>query len=114
MHVTVCSAIEEVCLNVGGYLLLPLVSIAQQLLLVVEQLLVCLCRELKVGTLERGQREGRGGEGEGRRGEEGGERRGGEVSVMGNKLFHYKFVSLARLHSALSSLIEQGLKSCSP
>ena len=46
-------SVEEVSLDVGGNLLLPLVSVAEQLLLIVEQLLVCLCRELKVRTLDK-------------------------------------------------------------
>ena len=62
-------AIKKVSLDVGSYFLLPSVSIIQQLLLVVEQLLVCLCGELKVGSL--------GGE-ERRRGRERGKRKKGE------------------------------------
>ena len=52
------SAIEKVSLDVGGNFLLPPVSVVQQLLLVVEQLLVRLCGELKVGSLREGRREG--------------------------------------------------------
>lgn len=44
-------AVEEVCLDVGGYLLLPLVSIIEQLLLIIEQLFMCLSGELKVWAL---------------------------------------------------------------
>ena len=64
-------AIKKVSLDVGSYFLLPSVSIIQQLLLVVEQLLVCLCGELKVGSLggEEGRRGGGGEkEGKGRKG----------------------------------------------
>ena len=60
MHVycTLCErlAIEKVGLDVGGNFLLPPVSVVQQLLLVVEQLLVSLCGELKVGSLGEGER----------------------------------------------------------
>ena len=51
---TVCAglAVEVVCLDVCGYLLLPPVSIAEQLLLVVQQLLMCLSGKLKVWALQ--------------------------------------------------------------
>ena len=48
------SAIEKVGLDVGGQLLLPPVAVVQQLVFVVEQLLVGLCGELKVGALHEG------------------------------------------------------------
>lgn len=48
------SPIEEVSLDVCGKLLLPLVSIREELLLVIEQFLVCLCGELKVRSLHDG------------------------------------------------------------
>lgn len=41
-------------LNVCSNLRLPLVAIAQQFLLIVKQLLVCLCRKLKVRSLNDG------------------------------------------------------------
>jgi len=44
-------AVEKVSLDVGSDLLLPPISIAQQFLFVIQQLLVGLCRELKVGAL---------------------------------------------------------------
>ena len=58
VYCTLCeqSAIEKVSLDIGGNFLLPPVSIVQQLLLVVEQLLVSLCGELKVGSLGEGER----------------------------------------------------------
>jgi hypothetical protein len=46
------SPVQVVSLNVGRDLSLPLVPIVQQLLLVVQQLLMCLRGELKVGTLQ--------------------------------------------------------------
>ena len=49
-------AIQKVCLDVGGYLLFPLVSIIEQFLLVIQQFLVGLCRELKVWALRSKQR----------------------------------------------------------
>ena len=61
------SAIEKVGLDVGGNFLLPPVSVVQQLLLVVEQLLVCLCGELKVGSLGEGERRKEGESGRGGR-----------------------------------------------
>lgn len=48
------SPVQVVGLDVGGDLGLPLVPIVQQLLLVVQQLLVCLRGELKVGALRVG------------------------------------------------------------
>lgn len=44
-------SVQVVGLDVGGDLGLPLVSVVQQLLLVVQQLFVRLCRVLEVGTL---------------------------------------------------------------
>lgn len=44
-------AVQKVCLDVGGYLLFPLVSIIEQFLLVIQQFLMSLCRELKVWAL---------------------------------------------------------------
>ena len=44
-------AVEKVSLDVGSNLLLPPISIAQQFLFVIQQLLVGLRRELKVGAL---------------------------------------------------------------
>ena len=46
------SPVQVVGLDVGGDLRLPAVSVTQQLLLVVQQLLVSLRRELKVGALQ--------------------------------------------------------------
>jgi len=52
VHVLVrCLSVEVISLYVGGDLGFPLVSVVEQLLLVVEQLLVGLRGELKVGTL---------------------------------------------------------------
>ena len=48
------SSVEVVGLDVGRDLGLPLVAVVEQLLLVVEQLLVRLGRELKVGPLDDG------------------------------------------------------------
>lgn len=48
------SAVEVVGLDVGGDLGLPLVPVAQQLLLVVQELLVRLSGELEVGALRAG------------------------------------------------------------
>ena len=47
-------SVQVVSFNVSSNLSLPLVSIVQQLLLVVEQLLMCLGGELKVGPLDDG------------------------------------------------------------
>jgi len=47
-------AVEKVSLDVSSDLLLPPISIAQQFLFVIQQLLVGLCRELKVGSLNNG------------------------------------------------------------
>lgn len=44
-------AVQEVCFYVGGNFLLPLVSVEQQLLLVIEQLLVGLSGKLEVWAL---------------------------------------------------------------
>lgn len=44
-------SVQIVCLYVGGYLSLPSVSVVKQLLFVVQQLLMGLCGELKVWTL---------------------------------------------------------------
>jgi len=55
MDVVLCLytlTVQVVGLDIGCYFFLPLVSIQQQLLLVVEQLLMGLCGELKVGSLE--------------------------------------------------------------
>jgi len=49
--VRACLSVEVISLYVGGYLGLPLVSVVEQLLLVVEQLFVRLCGKLKVGAL---------------------------------------------------------------
>lgn len=48
------SPVQVVCLNIGGNLGFPLVSIVQEFLFVVQQLLVGLGRELKVGSLHNG------------------------------------------------------------
>lgn len=55
--VCVCLSIEVIGLYVGRDLGLPLVSVVEELLLVVEQLFVALGGKLKVGTLrvERGR-----------------------------------------------------------
>lgn len=47
-------SIEKVGLNVGGNLGLPLVTVIQQLLLVVEQLLARLGGKLEVGAFDNG------------------------------------------------------------
>lgn len=47
-------AVQVVGLEVGRQLRLPLVAVVEQLLLVVEQLLVRLGRELEVGALDDG------------------------------------------------------------
>ena len=58
LHFSVSSGdglpVQVVGLQVGSYLWLPLVSVAKQLLFVVEQLLPCLGRILKVGALPQG------------------------------------------------------------
>lgn len=56
----VCLSIEVIGLYVGCDLRLPLVSVVEELLLVVEQLFVGLSGKLKVGTLsgERGRKWG--------------------------------------------------------
>lgn len=41
-------------LQIGCNLRFPFIAIAQQLLLIVEQLFVCLCREFKVRSLNNG------------------------------------------------------------
>lgn len=51
-----CLSVKVISLNVGSDLCLPLVSIVQQLLLVVQELFVRLSRKLKVGTLKQTQR----------------------------------------------------------
>ena len=48
------SSVEVICFNVGCDFSLPLVTIVQQLLLVIQQLLVGLRGELKVGSLHDG------------------------------------------------------------
>lgn len=50
---TVSLSVQIVCLYVGCYLSLPSVSVVEQLLLVVQQLLVSLCGELEVRTLKK-------------------------------------------------------------
>ena len=50
-------AIQKVCLDVGGNLLFPLVSIIEQFLLVIQQFLMSLCRELKVWALRNKNRQ---------------------------------------------------------
>lgn len=50
--VSIFLSIEVISLYVGGDLCFPLVPVVQQLLFVVQQLLVGLCGELKVGALE--------------------------------------------------------------
>lgn len=47
-----CLSIEVIGLYVGCDLCLPLVSVVEELLLVVEQLFVALSGKLKVGTLK--------------------------------------------------------------
>lgn len=47
-----CLSVKVISLNVGSNLCLPLVSIVQQLLLVVQELFMCLSRKLKVRTLK--------------------------------------------------------------
>lgn len=54
---TVGLSIQVVCLYVGCYLSLPSVSVVEQLLFVVQQLLMGLCGVLKVWTLREGLRE---------------------------------------------------------
>lgn len=53
------SPVQVVSLDVGGDLSLPLVPIVEQFLLVVQQLLMCLSGELKVGALQEGGRSAR-------------------------------------------------------
>lgn len=55
---TACLSIEIISLYVGSDLSLPLVSVVEQFLFVVEQLLMGLCGKLKVGALR--EREGGG------------------------------------------------------
>lgn len=50
-----CLSVKIISLNVGSDLCLPLVSIVQQLLLVVQELFMCLRRKLKVRTLKEGK-----------------------------------------------------------
>lgn len=45
-------AVQMIGLQIGCYLRFPLIAIAQKLLLVVEQFLMCLCREFKIWTLD--------------------------------------------------------------
>lgn len=47
------SPVQVICLNVGSNLSLPLVPIVEQLLLVVQQFLMCLRGKLKVGALKK-------------------------------------------------------------
>lgn len=50
-------SVKVIGLYVGGYLCLPLVSIVEELLLVVEQLFMGLSGKLKVGALQKATRE---------------------------------------------------------
>lgn len=51
----ICLSVEIVSLDVGSDLSLPLVSIVEEFLFVIKQLLMGLCGELKVGTLRKRQ-----------------------------------------------------------
>lgn len=51
MCVCVCLSVEVISLYVGSYLCFPLVSVVEELLLVVEQFLMGFSGELEVGTL---------------------------------------------------------------
>jgi len=54
-----CLSIEIVSLNVGSDLSLPLISIVEELLLIIKQFFVSLCGELKVGALKRQRSRGK-------------------------------------------------------